>query len=400
MSGESEVIHGDCLTELRGLKDRFALVYLDPPFFTNTTQRAVTRDGRNEYSYEDSWPSMESYLEYMKARLEAVLNVVTENASIVYHCDRRTSHHARLLLETLLGVDSFRSEIVWTYKRWSNSKKGLMPAHQTLFWFTVGDDYIFNQRFEGYSPTTNVDQLLQMRTRDSRNKSVYAYGDNGSVIPNGAKKGVPVSDVWDIPYLNPKAKERVGYPTQKPVALLSRVVEMFSNPEDYVLDPFCGSGTTLVATQLHGRTGVGIDLNQDAVALCRSRLQNPVITQSKVLEVGRESYRRSDDAWESYLIGLDVTPVHRNSSIDAVLENGHHGLPVLFRVQRPGESISALSISMAEAVEKKQAAAGFIVRNRNQRAAQGRLFNEVLCDRVYVVDSVGCQVHAALAALN
>lgn len=98
-----------------------------------------------------------------------------------------------------------------------------------------------------------IDQILQQRERDADGKSAYRRDDSGIPIANGAKRGVPLGDVWDIPYLNPKAKERVGYPTQKPILLLDRIIEIASNPEDCVLDPFCGSGTTLVAAHLADR---------------------------------------------------------------------------------------------------------------------------------------------------
>lgn len=394
----TRVIHGDCGVVLRQLEERFALIYLDPPFFTGNTQRAVTRDGKSEYSFQDSWQSLAAYLDHMKQRLEAILGVAMPNASIIYHCDWRTSHHARVLLETLLGPDCFRSEIIWTYRRWSNSKRSLMPAHQTLLWFALGEGYSFNQTYQEYSPATNVDQLLQLRTRDERNKSVYASDDSGNVVPNGRKRGVPLSDVWDIPYLNPKANERVGYPTQKPIALLSRIVETFSNHGDYVLDPFCGSGTTLVAAQTLGRIAIGIDKNEDAVALCRRRLEEPVVTHSRVLEAGRESYRRDDSFWEPYLTGLGVAAVQRNTAIDAVLEQGHGGLPVLFRVQRPNESIADLCSAMSAAVQKKQARAGFVVQTEDSQ--QRLMFAPPPDSRVHVVEAAAHRIRSLLLGLD
>lgn len=350
---------GDCLSVVPQLQQKFRLAYLDPPFFTGGRQESTTRDGKKKYSYDDRWNTLDEYLEFIQERLLVVKKALHDGGSVIYHCDWRTSHHARVLLESIWGREGFKAEIIWTYKRWSNSKRGLMPAHQTLLWLAGSEDYVFNQAFDEYSPTTNVDQLLQLRTRDDRNKSVYAADANGEILPNGKKPGVPLSDVWDIPYLNPKAKERVGYPTQKPVALLSRVVELFSNEGDWVLDPFCGSGTTLVAAALLNRNAVGIDTSPEAVALAKSRVASPEVSHSRVLELGRDSYRRKDNL--EHLAGLDVTPVYRNRAIDAVLQEGHLGLPVLFRVQRPGESIAELHTRMLAAVQKKRARVGFIV---------------------------------------
>ena len=95
-------------------------------------------------------------------------------------------------------------------------------------------------------------------------------------MSNGAKRGVPLSDVWDIPFLNPKAKERTGYPTQKPLLLLERIIGLATNEGDCVLDPFCGSGTTLVAAQSLNRAALGIDVSEDAVELTKKRLEDPL----------------------------------------------------------------------------------------------------------------------------
>ena len=100
------------------------------------------------------------------------------------------------------------------------------------------------------------------------------------------KKGVPLSDVWNIPYLNPKAKERCGYPTQKPVALLQRIIELVTDKGDVVVDPFCGSGTTCVAAKSLSRHFYGIDKSEDAVLLARKRLDEMVISESQVLASG------------------------------------------------------------------------------------------------------------------
>lgn len=141
---------------------------------------------------------------------------------------------------------------------------------------TKSEAFTFNTQYTDYSPSTNVDQILQQRERDSDGKSVYRRDENGLPIANGAKQGVPLGDVWDIPYLNPKAKERVGYPTQKPIFLLDRIIEIASNPQDVVLDPFCGSGTTLVAAHPANRRYFGIGVSYDAIQLATDRLNDPM----------------------------------------------------------------------------------------------------------------------------
>ena len=136
--------------------------------------------------------------------------VLKTTGSIFFHCDTNASHHIRCLLDEVFSEAMFRSEIIWHYRRWSNSQRNPMPSHQTIFFYTKTDAYQYHQLFGDYSPSTNVDQILQRRQRDEHGKAVYARDESGNIVHDGHKKGVPVSDVWDIPFLNPKAKERVG----------------------------------------------------------------------------------------------------------------------------------------------------------------------------------------------
>jgi site-specific DNA-methyltransferase (adenine-specific) len=266
-----------------------------------------------------------------------------------------------MLLDEVFGSENFRSEIIWHYRRWSNSQRGLLPAHQTILYYTKSDQYVFNEVWTEYSPTTNVDQILQRRSRDQFNKSVYDRDDEGNVIPNGAKRGVPLSDVWDIPFLNPKAKERAGYPTQKPLLLLERIISLVTNEGDCVLDPFCGSGTTLVAAKSLGRTAIGIDVSEEAVALTKVRLDDSVRSASRLLEVGRDAYRNADDVALAMLQGLDYVPIQRNSGIDAILKQEFDGGPVPIRVQRSGETLRDAALKVSKASIGKGAKVMFVV---------------------------------------
>ena len=232
------------------------LIYLDPPFFTQKVQK-LGKDNRF-FEFNDVWKSRDDYLSYMKERLILMKNVLKDTGSIFLHCDDSASSYLKLMMDEIFGEKNFRSEIVWTFKRWSNSKKGLLANHQTIFFYSKSDKYKFNTIYCDYSPTTNLDQILQQRERIN-GKSVYKTDKNGEVIQADEKKGVPLSDVWDIPFLNPKAKERTGYPTQKPIELLERIIKISTDEDDLVLDPFMGSGTTLVAAKLLNRKFIGID---------------------------------------------------------------------------------------------------------------------------------------------
>ncbi len=281
---DAEVRLGDCLDIMRDMMSACVdLVYVDPPFFTQKVHELHTRDRTRAFAFADLWASQEEYAAFLFDRLREIHRLLSAKGSLFFHCDRNATHIARLLLDDIFGSDNFRAEIIWHYRRWSNSHRGLLPAHQTIYYYSKSDEFTFNAVRVEYSPATNVDQLLQRRERDEFNKSVYQRDDDGNVVPNGRKTGVPLGDVWDIPYLNPKAKERTGYPTQKPILLLQRIIEMSTNEEDMVLDPFCGSGTTLVAARLLNRRSMGIDVSEDAIQLTRRRLADPIRSDSLLL---------------------------------------------------------------------------------------------------------------------
>ena len=297
----------------------------------------------------------------MLERLRATHRVISDQGSIFFHCDRNAVHLVRMLLDQVFGGENFRSEIIWHYRRWSNSQRGLLPSHQTILYYSKSDKYIFNEIFTEYSPATNVDQILQRRSRDNFNKSVYERDHDGNIVSNGAKRGVPLGDVWDIPFLNPKAKERTGYPTQKPLLLLERIVSLATNEGDCVLDPFCGSGTTLIAAQYLNRSAIGIDVSEDAVALVNKRLNNPARSTSRLLEVGREAYRNVDETALAVLQGLEYVPVQRNNGIDAILKLEFAGGPVTVRVQRSGETLLEAAQKLSKASAGKGATLMFVI---------------------------------------
>ena len=357
-----QVYQGDCLPVLQGLQNNSVdLAYLDPPFFSQKVHSLAPRDRSQVFSFEDLWDSQKEYASFLFDRIVEIYRILSDRGSIFVHINHKAVHVVHALLEKVFGQDNFRSEIIWHYRRWSNSKRGLLPAHQSILYFTKTDQYTFNKILTEYSPSTNVDQILQRRSRDDSNKSVYYRDENGKVIPNGVKQGVPLSDVWDIPFLNPKAKERTGYPTQKPLLLLERIINIATHDGDCVLDPFCGSGTTLVAAQSLNRTAIGIDLSGDAVKLTKKRLKQHVRSQSRLVEVGREAYRNADESALTLLQGLDFVPVQRNKGIDAILKRDFQNGPITIRVQRPEETLMEAAHKLAQASTCKGAKAMFVV---------------------------------------
>jgi site-specific DNA-methyltransferase (adenine-specific) len=386
------ILHGDCLECLKTLPDESTdMVYLDPPFFTNRTHSATTRDRNKVFSFADSWQNLSEYAEFMHLRLLEVHRVLKPTGSVFVHCDKNANFLLRVLLNEIFGTEEFRSEIIWAYKRWSNSAKGLLPAHQTIFFYSKTANFRFNPIYMPYSETTNLDQILQRRSRDQYGVSSYATDKHGQVIFDHKKQGVPLSDVWEIPFLNPKAKERTGYPTQKPVLLLERMIELVTDAGDTVLDPFCGSGTTLVAAALLGRKSIGIDQSPEAVQLSQKRLENPEKTESVLLKNGRTAFENADQAALELLAGLDILPVQRNSGIDAFLRHPSGLIPI--RVQRLHESLTQTAQVLCRAADSKNLQRALLLKTQPNE----HLFTELeLPKMVIVVDAISLQISQQL----
>jgi len=347
------IFNDDCLTVMKKMKEKTVdMIYLDPPFYTQKTQKLYNSNGE-KYEFYDTWESKTLYLKYISERLLAAYRVLKDTGSIFIHCDSTAGHYLKIELDKIFGEKNFRSEIIWTYKRWSNSKKGLLPAHQTIFFYSKTNKYKFNTIYCDYSPTTNLDQILQERERNDIGKAVYKKDSSGNIISSREKKGVPLSDVWDIPFLNPKAKERTGYPTQKPIELIERIIKITTDPGDTVLDPFCGSGTTLVGAKLLERRFIGIDINQDAIELTKKRLEQPFKTHSELLKKGITAYKTKTKAELEILHQIDCDIVQRNKGIDAFLKKHYLGAPVAVKIKREDETIDVAVNLLYTAAKKK-----------------------------------------------
>lgn len=395
---DATVVPGDCLDILSKQPSSSAdLVYIDPPFLTQKDHTLKTKDRSRTFSFSDLWDSHEDYARFLADRLRVCRQVMKPTASLYFHCDRNAVHIARMILDEVFGNENFRSEIIWTYRRWSNSRRGLLPAHQNILYYTKSRDFTFNTIYTEYSPSTNVDQILQQRQRDADGKSVYKRDSDGQTIANGSKRGVPLGDVWDIPYLNPKARERVGYPTQKPILLLERIISLSSNPGDYVLDPFCGSGTTLVAAKILGRKHMGIDISCDACELAQSRLDNPIKSESNLLQFGRDSYRNADDETLRFLHGTSFVPVQRNRGIDAILNRDINGKPILVRIQRPSETVHECAAKLIKASNAKDSGALFVIKTHDEHTLA---FFDDIPTNVIVFDATSYSIGEAIEQLE
>ena len=359
-------LEGDCIDKMEQIeKNSINLIYLDPPFFTERKHTLKTKDRTKEFSFDDTWGSSEGYAHFLYERIKLMHQLLTDDGSIFVHCDKSGEHIIRAVLDKVFGEKNFQSEIIWSYKRWSNSKKGLLPTHQNIYFYSKTKNFKFNTVFTHYSETTNIDQILQRRTRDADNKSIYDTDKEGNVLLGDEKKGVPLNDVWDIPYLNPKAKERVGYPTQKPLLLLERIIELTTDKNDIVLDPFCGSGTTCVAAKLLNRNYIGIDKSIEAIELSKSRIENPIKTESNLLKKGRASYLSADKKALALLDGLKFNAVQRNKGIDAILIDLYEGTPILVRVQKEKETLTESASLLAKAMKIKKSKKSILIQTNH-----------------------------------
>ena len=346
----NKIIHGNCAEKLKEIESgKIDLIYFDPPFFTQRKHTLSTRDNSKTYEFDDKYESIDEYLLLIEGVLIESKRVLKNTGSVFLHCDKTASHNIRVILDKVFGRENFQSEIVWSYKRWSNAKKGLLNSHQIIFFYSKTEDFKFNMIYTDYSATTNLDQILQERKRNENGKSVYKRDENGKEIIGKEKKGVPLSNVWEIPYLNPKAKERTGYPTQKPVLLLNQIINIATDEGDLVLDLFCGSGTTCVSAKSLKRNYIGIDISADAVGLANLRLEEMIISESNLLNKGQADYLEKTEKELAILQNINAFPVQRNSGIDGFLKEHYEGMPVPVKIQSEYETVE-------DAIEKLESA--------------------------------------------
>lgn len=383
------IFQGDCLREFKKIDDKSVdLVYLDPPFFTQKKHSLKPRDNSKEYSFDDTWENIESYKNYIQERLVECKRVLKDTGSVFLHCDRTASHYLRVALDEIFGIPNFQSEIVWSYKRWSNAKKGLLNSHQIIYFYSKSPHFKFNKTFDAYSPTTNIDQIFQKRVRDENGKTKYKKAKNGDYELMEQKSGVPLADVWEIPYLNPKANERVGYPTQKPIILLERIIKLVTDKGDVVLDPFCGSGTTLVAATLLNRKYIGIDISEDAIELTKKRLANPVKSDSLLLKNGKDSYLNQDKDILGILKTIEAEPVQRNKGIDGFLKIKNTMKPVPVRIQRKSETLENAKNLLLKASRKNGFKLAVLLKTNDTTDSTLFNFPETENKNLFIVESV------------
>jgi len=284
------------------------LVYLDPPFNSNASYNVLFKSPKGQQShaqieaFEDTWHwgdqaerefddllrqpntdvsemmqalrrflgenDMMAYLTMMAGRLLELRRVLKPTGSLYLHCDPTASHYLKLVLDGVFGKENFRNELIWSYRRWPSIAKQFQRMHDTIFFYTKNRDmHTFNVEYEENSES-------YMKRFKGKTQVLDPETGTRKIVIDEKSKGLPRRDVWELSIIAGFSKERLGYPTQKPLALLERIIQASSNPGDVVLDPFCGCGTAVHAAQKLGRAWIGIDITHLAISLVEKRLRD------------------------------------------------------------------------------------------------------------------------------
>lgn len=266
--GDNLVVKGDNLEFLRTLPDQsFRLIYIDPPFNTGKIQsRQTMKNVRSmngnrvgfkgqtydtikgvAYGYNDTFTE---YWDFLEPRLEEAWRLLAEDGTLYLHLDYREVHYAKVLLDALFGRESFLNEIIWAYDYGARSKKKWPAKHDNILVYVKNPDrYLFNSSAVDREP----------------------YMAPGLVTPEKAAMGKLPTDTWWHTIVSPNGKEKTGYPTQKPLGILRRIIQASSNSDDWVLDFFAGSGTAGAAARELDRRFVLVDQNPEAIDVMKKR---------------------------------------------------------------------------------------------------------------------------------
>ena len=250
------IVESDNLAFLRSMPDACVdLIYVDPPFNTGTRQirtRFRTEGGERvaveSYGYGDSF---DDYIGFLEPRMREAKRVLKPTGSLFCHLDFREVHYAKVMLDGIFGRTSFINEIIWAYDYGARSKSRWSAKHDNILWYAVDPNHY----------TYNYDAIDRI-----------PYMAPELVGPEKAARGKTPTDVWWHTIVGTNSREKTGYATQKPRAILDRIVKVHSNPDDLLLDFFAGSGTLGESAALHGRRAILVDSNPEAIAVMRRRL--------------------------------------------------------------------------------------------------------------------------------
>lgn len=292
-----------------GLRGKIKLIYIDPPFDSGADyvrkvqlrgpKGTVKIEGEDytlgeQVQYSDIWAN-DNYLQFMYERLLMLRELLSESGSIFLHCDSSKGHLLRILLDEVFGQDSgankyFRNEIIWSYRRWPSNSPNFQQMHDSIFWYSKSNDnsHTFHKSYEEASES-------YMKRFGGKTQILDEKSGTRKITSEEETKGMPTRDVWDLSIIAGFKGERTGYPTQKPVELLERIIGSCSNPGDLILDCFIGSGTTAAVAQKLGRRWIGCDINKGAIQTTAKRLQEIMLNQAATLQNQRQTALVADE---------------------------------------------------------------------------------------------------------
>ncbi len=306
MKLHNTVYCGDNLEWMRKIPDdSIDLVYADPPFFSNRNYEVIFDDGEEIRAFQDRWKGgIYHYIEWMEERCREIHRILKPTGSFYLHCDWHAGHYLKVMLDEVFGMNNFRNEIVWNYQTGGASKRHYSRKHDNIYFYSKTNKYNFYP-----------DRIKVKRTEKSLERAKNPKGARYSLKDENK---LP-DDVFEIQALNPMAKERLGYPTQKPEALLERIIKASSNEGDIVFDPFCGCGTTLSVAHKLGRQWIGIDVSPTACKLIKRRLENAKCENVEIIGLPRtikELHALDPFEFQNWIVGAMGGTVHKRKTGD------------------------------------------------------------------------------------
>jgi site-specific DNA-methyltransferase (adenine-specific) len=283
----NRLVHGDALALGHVVEPEVAeLAYLDPPFAVGVAfgartrerqERARGREASGPVAYDDRWPSLDHYLAWLEPRIRVVHGLLGARGTMWLHLDHRAVHDAKVLVDGIFGRERHLGEIIWVPGNGAKGRTGPGMTHQTLLLYAKGDAFVWNGKDpilrEPYAATSLA---MHFRNEDEQGRRYRERIVNGKAYRYYADEGRALGSVWtDCPAMvanTPLRRETTGYPTQKPQKLLERIIRASSSEGAVVVDPFCGSGTTLEVAASLGRAFVGADIGALAIEITRARL--------------------------------------------------------------------------------------------------------------------------------
>jgi DNA modification methylase len=287
------IFFGDNLHILRALPSNcIDLIYIDPPFFSGRNYNQIWGDDNEVRTFHDIWEDgLPSYLVWLNARLWEMRRVLKNTGSIYVHCDWHAAHYIKCEMDKIFGYENFKNDIIWHYRRWSSPSDKFQKLHDIVFFYTkLAEGYKYNRLL-----TTYTEGSVERKKGGVLHR--FKKGEEPFLVSNKSlqAEGVPENDVWLIPFVAPSAKERIGYPTQKPEALLERIITASTNEGDLVADFFMGGGTTCAVAQKLNRRFIGCDISRVASSVTLNRLiKDAEEISGKVASVNKDKKGKQD----------------------------------------------------------------------------------------------------------